>query len=274
MNDEPNALADVWADVVSELTVDNGGLSKSQKAWLNLVKPITLAQGFALLSVPSTLAQQSIERDLREPILRVLNRNLGQGVEGLGVRVEPRERVDDPAEDPYAEPRDTLPLEGLPTEPASRESRPRETARRDADPRERRTPATPCPAATAGVPIIAVSDPDTTTSLSNPTTGTSTRSTTIMRRSPRCASPGRRTSHSLRLPKRRRSAAASTPNTRSTLSSSVRRTALRTPPPWRSQKLRPAPTTLCSSGVRPASARHISCTPRGTMHSDSSPGCE
>ncbi|MEE2057906.1 chromosomal replication initiator protein DnaA [Rhodococcus artemisiae] len=140
MNDEPNALADVWADVVSELTVDNGGLSKSQKAWLNLVKPITLAQGFALLSVPSTLAQQSIERDLREPILRVLNRNLGQGVEGLGVRVEPRERIDDPAEDPYAEPRDTLPLEGLPTEPTSREAKHRETARRETEPRERRTP--------------------------------------------------------------------------------------------------------------------------------------
>ncbi|HLS77228.1 MAG TPA: chromosomal replication initiation protein DnaA, partial [Nocardia sp.] len=116
MSDEPNALADVWTDVVSELTIDDGMLTKSQKAWLALVKPITLAQGFALLSVPSTLAQQSIERDLREPILRTLNRHLGHRVEGLGVRVEPRERVDDPAEDPYAEPRDTLPLEGLPVD--------------------------------------------------------------------------------------------------------------------------------------------------------------
>ncbi|AYA24535.1 chromosomal replication initiator protein DnaA [Rhodococcus rhodochrous] len=116
MSDEPNALADVWTDVVSELTIDDGVLTKSQKAWLALVKPITLAQGFALLSVPSTLAQQSIERDLREPILRTLNRHLGHRVEGLGVRVEPRERVDDPAEDPYAEPRDTLPLEGLPVD--------------------------------------------------------------------------------------------------------------------------------------------------------------
>ncbi|WP_226438297.1 hypothetical protein, partial [Rhodococcus yananensis] len=41
-----------WADVVAELTVDDGGLTKSQKAWLALVKPITLTQGFALLSGP------------------------------------------------------------------------------------------------------------------------------------------------------------------------------------------------------------------------------
>ncbi|AWZ23270.1 chromosomal replication initiation protein DnaA [Rhodococcus pyridinivorans] len=150
MSDEPNALADVWTDVVSELTIDDGMLTKSQKAWLALVKPITLAQGFALLSVPSTLAQQSIERDLREPILRTLNRHLGHRVEGLGVRVEPRERMDDPAEDPYAEPRDTLPLEGLPedaqpvnprtAEPRSRDPRTAEPRSRDprtAEPRSR-----------------------------------------------------------------------------------------------------------------------------------------
>ncbi|MCD2111133.1 chromosomal replication initiator protein DnaA [Rhodococcus rhodochrous] len=150
MSDEPNALADVWTDVVSELTIDDGMLTKSQKAWLALVKPITLAQGFALLSVPSTLAQQSIERDLREPILRTLNRHLGHRVEGLGVRVEPRERVDDPAEDPYAEPRDTLPLEGLPedaqpvnprtAEPRSRDPRtvePRSRDPRTVEPRSR-----------------------------------------------------------------------------------------------------------------------------------------
>ncbi|WP_241383551.1 chromosomal replication initiator protein DnaA [Rhodococcus sp. CH91] len=152
MSDEPNALADVWADVVSELTIDEGGLTKSQKAWLALVKPITLAQGFALLSVPSTLAQQSIERDLREPILRTLNRHLGHRVEGLGVRVEPRERVDDPAEDPYAEPRDTLPLEGLPVDaqspsPRSGESRGRELRR---DPAISRDGAFPRDASLAG----------------------------------------------------------------------------------------------------------------------------
>ncbi|NMN95323.1 chromosomal replication initiator protein DnaA [Antrihabitans stalactiti] len=94
MNDEPNALADVWPDVVAELT--NGTddqtssvLSNAQKAWLGLVKPLTLTQGFALLSVPSSLAQEAIERDLREPILKSLGRHLGKQVEGLGVRIAP-----------------------------------------------------------------------------------------------------------------------------------------------------------------------------------------
>ncbi len=52
-----------------------------------LVKPLTLAQGFALLSVPSPFAQEAIERDLREPILHALGRHLGEQVEGLGVRI-------------------------------------------------------------------------------------------------------------------------------------------------------------------------------------------
>ncbi|AUM19130.1 chromosomal replication initiator protein DnaA [Rhodococcus ruber Chol-4] len=162
MNDEPNALADVWPDVVAELTADGEGLSKGQKAWLALVKPITLAQGFALLSVPSSFAQEAIERDLREPILRALHRTLGHRVEGLGVRIEPSATVDDPAEDPYAVPRDTLPLEGLPPDPRSPEphsfdtrpivagplesrpleSRPRESERHDmAHPFRRRRPS-------------------------------------------------------------------------------------------------------------------------------------
>lgn len=90
MNDDPNALANVWRDVVAELTSDGSDgpkLTKAQKAWLALVRPLTYAQGFALLSVPSPLAQEAIERDLREPILRALNRHLGQKVEGLGVRI-------------------------------------------------------------------------------------------------------------------------------------------------------------------------------------------
>ncbi|WP_430334925.1 chromosomal replication initiator protein DnaA [Rhodococcus sp. ACT016] len=100
MNDDPNALAIVWRDVVAELTSasDGAALTKAQKAWLALVKPLTYAQGFALLSVPSPLAQEAIERDLREPILRALNLHLGQKVEGLGVRIAAPEDVDEPDE--------------------------------------------------------------------------------------------------------------------------------------------------------------------------------
>ncbi|MFE7745312.1 chromosomal replication initiator protein DnaA [Nocardia sp. NPDC057455] len=92
MDDEQNVLATVWPEVVTELT--NGSpdgaippVTRAQQAWLKLVKPLTVAQGFALLSVPSSLAQEAIERDLREPILRSLGRRLGPQVEGLGVRI-------------------------------------------------------------------------------------------------------------------------------------------------------------------------------------------
>lgn len=92
MDDEQNVLTSVWPEVVAELTTGSADgaippVTNAQKAWLGLVKPLTVAQGFALLSVPSSLAQEAIERDLREPILRSLARRLGPQVEGLGVRI-------------------------------------------------------------------------------------------------------------------------------------------------------------------------------------------
>ncbi|WP_431957416.1 chromosomal replication initiator protein DnaA [Nocardia lijiangensis] len=92
MDDEQNVLATVWPEVIAELTTGSAdgsipAVTRAQQAWLKLVKPITVAQGFALLSVPSSLAQEAIERDLREPILRSLARRLGPQVEGLGVRI-------------------------------------------------------------------------------------------------------------------------------------------------------------------------------------------
>ncbi len=95
MIDEPNALARVWPDVVDELTNGADGsapaVSMAQKAWLKLVKPLTFAQGFALVSVPSTMAQNLVERDLREPIMTALSRHLGEDVAGLGVKVAPED---------------------------------------------------------------------------------------------------------------------------------------------------------------------------------------
>ncbi|WP_194832481.1 chromosomal replication initiator protein DnaA [Nocardia sp. XZ_19_369] len=92
MDDEQDVLATVWPEVVAELTTGSSDgaippVTRAQQAWLKLVKPLTVAQGFALLSVPSSLAQEAIERDLREPILRSLARRLGPQVEGLGVRI-------------------------------------------------------------------------------------------------------------------------------------------------------------------------------------------
>ncbi|MFC4603821.1 chromosomal replication initiator protein DnaA [Rhodococcus kronopolitis] len=93
MNEDAHTLDQVWVEVLAELTADDSHtpLSRAQKAMLALVRPLTLTQGFALLSVPSAFVQESIERDLREPIMQALNRHVSSGVEGLGVRVAPPE---------------------------------------------------------------------------------------------------------------------------------------------------------------------------------------
>jgi chromosomal replication initiator protein len=88
----------VWNNVVAELygatqpsAAMNGGadvptLTPQQRAWLKLVKPLVITEGFALLSVPTPFVQNEIERHLREPIITALSRQLGQRVE-LGVRI-------------------------------------------------------------------------------------------------------------------------------------------------------------------------------------------
>jgi chromosomal replication initiator protein len=113
LTDEPDApFAEVWSTVVAELNGDqadgspsgiNGGysapyLTPQQRAWLTLVKPLTIAEGFALLSVPSSFVQNEIERGhLRNHIIDALSRQLGHRVE-LAVRIAPPEGDDeDPA---------------------------------------------------------------------------------------------------------------------------------------------------------------------------------
>lgn len=102
MTDDPgSAFATVWSSVVAELNGDgdrdghgtNGSgpdspLTPQQRAWLKLVQPLTIVEGFALLSVPSSFVQNEIERHLRTQIVEALSRRLGQRVE-LGVRIAP-----------------------------------------------------------------------------------------------------------------------------------------------------------------------------------------
>ena len=75
----------------------DGRLTPQQRAWLKLVRPITIVEGFALLSVPSSFVQNEIERHLRTQIVDALSRRLGQRVE-LGVRIAPPDEddIDDP----------------------------------------------------------------------------------------------------------------------------------------------------------------------------------
>jgi chromosomal replication initiator protein len=111
LTDDPGSgFTTVWNSVVSELngepTADGMAVSRTtlvtpltpqQRAWLNLVQPLTIVEGFALLSVPSSFVQNEIERHLRAPITDALSRRLGQQIQ-LGVRIAPPpDNVDDGA---------------------------------------------------------------------------------------------------------------------------------------------------------------------------------
>ncbi|MGC4934471.1 chromosomal replication initiator protein DnaA [Gordonia sp. DT30] len=88
MTSDRDSFGEVWAQVVAELNNDAANhepLSRQQKAWLSLVQPLNLAEGFALLAVPTPLVQEQIERNLRDTIRATLSRHLGQPVD-LGVR--------------------------------------------------------------------------------------------------------------------------------------------------------------------------------------------
>ena len=92
----------IWNNVVTELngaggTGNGSSLTPQQRAWLKLVRPLVITEGFALLSVPTPFVQNEIERHLREPIVSALSRQLGQRVE-LGVRIA------DPATEDIGEP--------------------------------------------------------------------------------------------------------------------------------------------------------------------------
>lgn len=92
----------VWNSVIAELNGDSGStpLTAQQRAWLKLIRPLTIAEGFALLSVPNPFVHSEIERHLRGPIVEALSRRLGQRIE-LGVRIEPpRNHIQPDADDP------------------------------------------------------------------------------------------------------------------------------------------------------------------------------
>jgi chromosomal replication initiator protein len=106
VTDNPGtSFSTIWGEVVAELnkmspdatgSTHNGDapkpLTAQQRAWLKLVKPLTIAEGFALLSVPSSFVQNEIER-LRGPITAALNHKLGNPIE-LGVRIDPDAAAD------------------------------------------------------------------------------------------------------------------------------------------------------------------------------------
>ncbi|MDY6810111.1 MAG: chromosomal replication initiator protein DnaA [Actinomycetota bacterium] len=116
MVSDRDSFGEVWQSVVAELNDDASAhhhepLTRQQKAWLSLVQPLTLAEGFALLTVPTPLVQEQIERNLRDTIRSALSRHLGQPVD-LGVRIA-TPMVEEPVAEPapaVADHRDHAPL--------------------------------------------------------------------------------------------------------------------------------------------------------------------
>ena len=103
-NDPGSDFASVWNSVVTELNGDSASspLTPQQRAWLKLVRPLTIAEGFALLSVPNPYVHSEIERHLRGPIVEALSRRLGQRIE-LGVRIAPPSNPSESDADDHAE---------------------------------------------------------------------------------------------------------------------------------------------------------------------------
>src|SRR5699024_10597962 len=66
---------------------DNPALSRQQQAWLRLVQPIAVVNGFAMLAAPSAFARDNIESILRGPITRALSSQLGEPID-LAVKVD------------------------------------------------------------------------------------------------------------------------------------------------------------------------------------------
>jgi chromosomal replication initiator protein len=94
-DDSGSAFLTLWDEVVAELNGEAPApdasaavLTPQQKAWLNLVHPLAIVEGFALLAVPSSFVQNEIERHLRTQITAALSRRLGHDIE-LGVRIAP-----------------------------------------------------------------------------------------------------------------------------------------------------------------------------------------
>jgi chromosomal replication initiator protein len=104
--DPTPTFTEIWNSVVAELNGDLTGstaLTGQQRAWLRMVQPLVLTEGFALLSVPTQFVQNEIERHLREPIITALSHHLGQRVD-LGVRIAAPESEPTEASEPVSTP--------------------------------------------------------------------------------------------------------------------------------------------------------------------------
>ncbi|MDO5671128.1 MAG: chromosomal replication initiator protein DnaA [Corynebacterium sp.] len=95
MADQQQSLADTWQAIKAEL-LDQSERSDSsiptfthqQRAFLGLVQPIVLVDGYAVLATPHAMAKQVIEEDFGPHIVKVLSERTGRPC-SLAVSIEP-----------------------------------------------------------------------------------------------------------------------------------------------------------------------------------------
>ena len=80
MTDEQHSLAQTWEAIKAELLdqserpdTDIPVFTHQQRAFLGLVQPIVLVDGYAVLATPHAMAKQVIEDDLGPHIVKVLS---------------------------------------------------------------------------------------------------------------------------------------------------------------------------------------------------------
>lgn len=111
-----DSFAAVWSAVVEQL-VDNSAaqprLTRQQRAWLRLARPVNLVDSVAVLAVPNAVAQDQVGHHLRDVICEALASHLGHPValevhiasEGVpDAPVAPDEPRDNPAPPPPTPP--------------------------------------------------------------------------------------------------------------------------------------------------------------------------
>ncbi|RSZ61932.1 chromosomal replication initiator protein DnaA [Corynebacterium hylobatis] len=95
MTDEQQSLAQTWQAIKAELLdqserpdSDIPAFTHQQRAFLGLVKPIVLVDGYAVLATPHAMAKQVIEDDLGPHIVKVLSERTGRPC-SLAVSIQP-----------------------------------------------------------------------------------------------------------------------------------------------------------------------------------------
>ena len=93
----PEDLEQVWKQVVTDLS--DGGLSPQHRAWVDLTRPLALAQDTAVLAAPNEMVKGVLENRLGTMLTEALTQAYGRPI-GLAVTVQPDPAPDSMPTDP------------------------------------------------------------------------------------------------------------------------------------------------------------------------------